>query len=150
MTSGGGYKSAGAGWIAAYKEVDGIPVGAMAPTTTTSTPRATATSIATTSAIPTASLCPAVDTLSVSNYGSAWTIKCNANFAGPGAYKSQGVLNSYLQCTDACDSNAPTGCTAFVYQGGVNGTGSGQCWLMTSGGTYKSAGAGWIAAYKAA
>ncbi|KAF2151559.1 hypothetical protein K461DRAFT_306893 [Myriangium duriaei CBS 260.36] len=98
------------------------------------------------SAVPTALLCPVVNGTTVTNQGSDWVIRCNSD-STPGAFRSHGVLHSYLECMGACDTQA--GCTAFVYQGGTNGIGSGQCWLQTYHGTYKAAPSGWIAAYKA-
>jgi hypothetical protein len=109
-----------------------------APGTTFATVQARAVATSTTSSstgVPSASLCPNTNGQTVNNY----VVSCQSD-TSIGAYSSTNAVNSYLDCMSACDAAASTGCVAFTYVGGAQGSGSGTCYLKNSKGSITAAG----------
>ncbi|KAI4843157.1 hypothetical protein E4T44_06211, partial [Aureobasidium sp. EXF-8845] len=109
-----------------------------APGTTFATvqSRAAATSTSSSSTgVPSASLCPNANGTTINNY----VVSCQSD-TNIGSYTSANAVNSYLECMSACNSAASTGCVAFTYVGGAQGSGSGTCYLKNSMGSFTVAG----------
>ncbi|KEQ98655.1 carbohydrate-binding module family 50 protein [Aureobasidium subglaciale EXF-2481] len=89
-------------------------------------------------------LCPKSDGQTIlSGDDKAYTIRC-ASDTNKGSYADARALKSYLDCLNACDDAADTGCTAFTYVGNQNGRGSGICYLKATSGTFLPAGNNYI------
>ncbi|KAI5247263.1 concanavalin A-like lectin/glucanase [Aureobasidium subglaciale] len=89
-------------------------------------------------------LCPESDGQTIlSGDDKAYTIRC-ASDTNKGSYADARALKSYLDCLNACDDAADTGCTAFTYVGSQNGRGSGICYLKATSGTFLPAGNNYI------
>ncbi|KAI5207824.1 concanavalin A-like lectin/glucanase [Aureobasidium subglaciale] len=95
-------------------------------------------------------LCPDADGQTIlSGDNKAYTIIC-ASDTNKGSYADARALKSYLDCLNACDDAADTGCSAFTYVGNQNGRGSGICYLKATSGTFLPAGNNYISGALAA
>ncbi|KAG9808810.1 hypothetical protein KCU63_g21845, partial [Aureobasidium melanogenum] len=84
------------------------------------------------------SLCPSIDSQDITDSnGQVYTIRCQSD-TNVGSFTNAQAANSYADCMTACDST--TGCVAFTYVGGAQGSGSGTCWMKNSRGSATSAG----------
>ncbi|KAK5689316.1 Histone-lysine N-methyltransferase set-6 [Elasticomyces elasticus] len=107
-----------------------------ATSSTTSSSRTSTSSSVSVSATPTTSFdhfaCPANNNQAVTDAsGFVYQLSCGNDTTG-GTY-TQFSANTFNDCFGLCD-NTPTAqgaltCTAFTYDGGVNGVGPGQCYL---------------------
>ncbi|TIA79674.1 concanavalin A-like lectin/glucanase [Aureobasidium pullulans] len=96
------------------------------------------------SSTPSSTLCPETDGLSLlSQNKNAYTIRCSSD-TNKGSYTNTRAADSYLDCMDACDDAANSGCKAWTYVGGTNGNGGGVCWLKSTSGNFLPAGNNYI------
>ncbi|KAI5199776.1 hypothetical protein E4T39_06075 [Aureobasidium subglaciale] len=92
------------------------------------------------SGLPSSSLCPATNGKNLADSNNVtYTIACSSD-TSIGSYSSSQAAGSYFDCMIACDNAASTGCVAFTYAGGVNGQGSGTCYLKNAQGTFTASG----------
>lgn len=77
------------------------------------------------STIPSSSLCPTANGRTIyDDDGAGYLVTCSAD-NDRGSYTNTQAANSYIDCMNACDANAP--CVGFTYVGGNQGVGSGKC-----------------------
>ncbi|THV69105.1 hypothetical protein D6D28_06141 [Aureobasidium pullulans] len=90
-------------------------------------------------------LCPAVNNKDITDSkGKVYTIKCSSD-TNVGSFTSKSATNSYTDCMTICDTTS--GCVAFSYVGGDNGSGSGTCWMKNSAGSAIAAGKNYVAGF---
>ncbi|KER00129.1 carbohydrate esterase family 1 protein [Aureobasidium subglaciale EXF-2481] len=117
-------------------------------TPTISSTTRVSSSATSTSSISAASLCPSANDQTVTDSnGNVYRVACSADNS-IGSYSNAQASTSYLDCMTACDAAISAGCAGFTYVGGVNGQGSGTCYLKRSMGIYPAAGSNTISAVR--
>ncbi|KAI5240853.1 hypothetical protein E4T42_08257 [Aureobasidium subglaciale] len=117
-------------------------------TPTISSTTRVSSSATSTSSISAASLCPSANDQTVTDSnGNVYRVACSADNS-IGSYSNAQASTSYLDCMTACDAAISAGCAGFTYVGGVNGQGSGTCYLKRSMGIYPAAGYNTISAVR--
>lgn len=76
------------------------------------------------STVPSSSLCPTANGRTIyDDDGAGYLVTCSAD-NDRGSYTNTQAINSYIDCMNACDADAP--CVGFTYVGGNQGACSGN------------------------